>query len=92
MVTEAIRCPTCGQTDIYRHGHSATGKKRYICRNVECTRKTFIIDYTNKGYLPSVKEKIVDMAMNGSGIRDTGRVLGISPTTVISELKKVLLT
>ncbi|WP_371257815.1 IS1 family transposase [Synechococcus sp. PCC 7502] len=37
MVTEAIRCPTCGQTDIYRHGHSATGKKRYICRNVECT-------------------------------------------------------
>lgn len=89
MVTEAIRCPTCGQTDIYRHGHSATGKKRYICRNVECTRKTFIIDYTNKGYLPSVKEKIVDMAMNGSGIRDTGRVLGISPTTVISELKKI---
>ena len=61
MVTEAIRCPTCGQTDIYRHGHSATGKKRYICRNVECTRKTFIIDYTNKGYLPSVKEKIVDI-------------------------------
>lgn len=89
MVTEAIRCPTCGQTDIYRHGHSATGKKRYICRNVECTRKTFIIDYTNKGYLPSVKEKIVYMAMNGSGIRDTGRVLGISPTTVISELKKI---
>lgn len=89
MVTEAIICPTCGQTDIYRHGHSATGKKRYICRNVECTRKTFIIDYTNKGYLPSVKEKIVDMAMNGSGIRDTGRVLGISPTTVISELKKI---
>ena len=89
MVTEAIKCPTCGQTNIYRHGHSATGKKRYICRNVECTRKTFIIDYTNKGYLPNVKGQIVDMAMNGSGIRDTGRVLGISPTTVISELKKI---
>ncbi|GBO53785.1 hypothetical protein APA_1733 [Pseudanabaena sp. lw0831] len=28
----------------------------------------------------------MDMAMNGSGIRDTGRVLGISPTTVIKEL------
>ncbi|WP_425559235.1 IS1-like element transposase [Kistimonas scapharcae] len=27
------------------------------------------------------------MAMNGSGVRDTGRVLGISPTTVISHLK-----
>ena len=28
------------------------------------------------------------MALNGSGIRDTGRVLKISPTTVINELKK----
>ena len=92
MVTEAVQCPTCGGTEIYRHGHSATGKKRYICRNTECTGKTFIIDYTNKGYLPSVKRQIVDMAIDGSGIRDTGRVLGISPTTVINELKKNLRT
>jgi transposase-like protein len=28
------------------------------------------------------------MAMNASGIRDTARVLKISATTVISELKK----
>jgi transposase-like protein len=28
------------------------------------------------------------MAMNASGIRDTARVLHISPTTVIKELKK----
>ncbi|OBQ36203.1 MAG: transposase, partial [Aphanizomenon flos-aquae WA102] len=41
-----------------------------------------------KGYLPEVKEKIAEMAMNGSGIRDTARVLRISPSTVISELKK----
>ena len=88
MVTEAVECPTCGGIDIYRHGHSATGKKRYVCRNSNCTRKTFIIDYTNKGYLPLVKQQIEDMAMNGSGIRDTSRVLGISPTTVIKELKK----
>jgi transposase-like protein len=88
MVTEAVHCPICAGIDIYRHGYSATGKNRYICRNTECTRKTFIIDYTNKGYLPGVKQQIVDMAMNGSGIRDTGRVLGISPTTVIKELKK----
>jgi insertion element IS1 protein InsB len=35
-----------------------------------------------------VKQQIVDMALNGSGIRDTARVLRISPTTVISTLKK----
>ncbi|MDQ3831955.1 MAG: IS1-like element transposase [Candidatus Tectomicrobia bacterium] len=28
------------------------------------------------------------MSLNGSGVRDTARVLGISPTTVIHELKK----
>jgi transposase-like protein len=38
--------------------------------------------------LPEVKEQIVEMAMNASGIRDTARVLHVSPTTVINELKK----
>ena len=32
------------------------------------------------------------MAMNASGIRDTARVLHISPTTVLKELKKRNLT
>ncbi len=41
-----------------------------------------------RGYLPSIKQQITDMAVNGSGIRDTARVLKISPTTVIEELKK----
>jgi len=35
-----------------------------------------------------VKQQIVDMAMNASGIRDTARVLHISPNTVLAELKK----
>lgn len=35
-----------------------------------------------------VKEQIVDMALNESGIRDTARVLHISTSTVIKELKK----
>jgi transposase-like protein len=35
---------------------------------------------------------MVDMAMNASGIRDTARVLHVSPTTVIKELKKRSLT
>ncbi|PZV19096.1 MAG: hypothetical protein DCF20_03430 [Pseudanabaena sp.] len=53
-----------------------------------CTRKTFILDYTYQGYRPEVKQQIAEMAINGSGIRDTGRVLGISSNTVIKELKK----
>ena len=41
-----------------------------------------------RGYLPEVKQQITEMALNGSGIRDTARVLRISPTTVIEALKK----
>lgn len=40
---------------------------------------TFLIDYTNRGDIPSVKRQIIDLALNGSGIRDTARVLNISP-------------
>ncbi len=35
-----------------------------------------------------VKELLVDMALNGSGIRDTARVLQVITSTVIKELKK----
>jgi insertion element IS1 protein InsB len=31
---------------------------------------------------------VIDLALNGSGIRDTARVLRMSPTTVIAVLKK----
>jgi transposase-like protein len=41
-----------------------------------------------QGHLPEVKQQIVEMALNSSGIRDTARVLKISPSTVIKELKK----
>jgi len=34
------------------------------------------------------KDQMVEMAMHASGIRDTARVLHVSPTTVLKELKK----
>jgi transposase-like protein len=48
----------------------------------------FLLHYHDKGRLPEVKRQMVDMALNGSGIRDTARVLGVSPTTVLTTLKK----
>ena len=49
---------------------------------------TSLLEYINRGYLPSVKRQIIDLALKGSGIRDTARVLGISTDTVLSELNK----
>ncbi|MBW4442085.1 MAG: hypothetical protein KME10_12765 [Plectolyngbya sp. WJT66-NPBG17] len=35
-----------------------------------------------------MKQQISEMAIHGSGIRDTARVLGISTTTVMKTLEK----
>ena len=88
MVLIPVLCPACGHNKISKRGKTENGKQRYFCQHPECSVKTFILDYDYNGYLPEVKKKIIDMAINGSGIRDTARVLEISPTTVINELKK----
>lgn len=88
MVLEPVCCPDCGSEDVVKNGKSNEGKQRYLCRDQDCRRRSFVRDYTYRAYLPSIKQQITDMAVNGSGIRDTARVLKISPTTVIEELKK----
>ena len=88
MALEAVRCPVCDGIHVNRYGKTGDGKQRYICRNKTCSGKTFIRDYSELGRLPEVKEQIIEMSINGSGIRDIARVLKISSTTVIEELKK----
>jgi transposase-like protein len=88
MVLEPIHCPECNGNEVIKHGTTAVGKQRYRCQNQVCRRSSFIREYSYQGYLSEVKRQISDMAINGSGIRDTARVLGISLTTVIEELKK----
>jgi transposase-like protein len=84
-----LECPSCKDTkSIVRFGKASNNKQRYCCQNDACSRKTFIVGYDNKGWLKDVKDKIIDMAVNGSGIRDTARVLGISRETVLSTIKK----
>jgi transposase-like protein len=88
MAVIAVRCPSCDSDQIVKRGKTDNSKQRYLCQYEACPRRTFILEYTNRGYLPSVKRQIIDLALNGSGIRDTARVLGISTDTVLSELKK----
>ena len=92
MATVAVRCPRCESEDVIKRGRTDSGRQRYLCRNEACAQGSFLLEYRYQGYLPPVKRQIVDMAMNGSGIRDTARVLGISTNTVLSELKKSALS
>ena len=88
MATLEVKCPACQSIEVVKFGVNRQGKQRYRCSNEHCAKDTFILDYKNKGYLPEIKDKIIEMALNGSGVRDTSRVLGISQNTIISELKK----
>ena len=88
MVYEAVVCPACEQAkNVYRHGRATDGAQRYRCT---ACRRTFQLQYRHKIHAAGVRARITDLALNGSGIRDTARVLGISPQTVMAELKKKL--
>ena len=88
MVTIPVQCPYCHSTEVIKAGKQATGAQRYQCQNGQCARRIFLLQYQDRGRIPEVRRQVVDMALNGSGVRDTARVLRISPTTVIAILKK----
>src|SRR3989441_7813887 len=58
------------------------------CDNPDCPRTIFLLQYRDKGRLPAVKQPIIDMTLNGRGVRDIVRVLRVSSATVIDVLKK----
>jgi len=88
MATVSVQCPCCQSLAVIKAGKQPNGAQRYRCRNAECRRTIFQLDYSDQGRLPETKRQIVEMALNGSGVRDTARVLGISTDTVLNELKK----
>ena len=88
MTFIAVRCPHCQSEQIVKRGKTRRGTQRYLCQNTACITGSFLLDYRNRGCLPEVKEFIIDMSLNASGVRDTARSLHISTNTVLSKLKK----
>src|SRR5262249_52237191 len=88
MAVESVQCPHCQSGEVVKYGTTIiNGKERFRCKADTCGR-TFIGAYAYQGRRPQVKRQSVEMTLNGSGVRDSARVLQISPTTVIEELKK----
>src|SRR4030095_13232777 len=88
MALVYVHCPECRSIDVVQYGKQANGTQRYRCNNRDCPRTIFLLQYSDKGRLPAVKQQIVDMTLNGRGVRDIVRVLGVSSATVIDVLKK----
>src|SRR6266852_1236746 len=88
MALVHVQCPQCHSIDVVRYGLQANGPQPYRCNNLACPRTIFLLQYQDEGRLPAVKQQIVDMTLNGSGVRDIVRVLRVSSATVIDVLKK----
>ena len=87
MTMMPVKCPHCGSINVSKAG-KPNGIQRYHCNNKDCHCKIFQTEYKYNACKPDVKFKILEMAMNGSGIRDTARVLDINKDTVMDVLKK----
>jgi transposase-like protein len=88
MAVMPVRCPSCDGDAVVNRGKTDRGKQRSLCQNEACSSRTLLLEYTNRGSMPAVKQQIIALTMNGSGIRDTARGLSLSPNTVIREGKK----
>jgi len=85
MASIPVLCRYCESSSVVRYG-TQSGSARFKCK---CCGRIFKTEYVYRACEPGVKDRIVEMALNGSGIRDTARVLGIGKNTAISTLKKV---
>ena len=88
MTFIAVQCPHCQSEQIVKRGKTRRGNPTLPLSEHRCAKGSFLLDYCNRGCLPEVKQTIIDMSLNASGIRDTARSLRICPNTVLSELKK----
>ena len=83
--TEEIYCSHCGGNNLQKNGKSINGIQRWRCK--DC-KKYFQRKYCYNAYNQGIKDKIIEMVLSGSGVRDTSRVLKINKNTVLAVLKK----
>lgn len=84
MAMQKVVCPFCDNDWIVFNGKDRHGNQRCLCR--ACGR-TFPLQYKYNGARPEADKNIVEMAMNGAGVRDTARFLEVSKDKVISTLR-----
>ncbi len=84
MIMVSVKCVHCGGTDLSVYGYYKE-KRRYKCQ--PCNR-VFLSKYTYNACDKNISEKVLEMSMNGNGMREISRVLKIARNTVTSILKK----
>ena len=78
-------CKYCNGRCV-KAGKERSGKQRYRC--TICNRRQ-VAFYDNLAYSCNIDENIIALTKEGVGIRGTARLLSISPTTLLSKIKKI---
>lgn len=55
---------------VIKGGKTDTGKQRYRCLNPACSHQSFLLDSAYKGRSPQVKQQVIELSLNGRGVRD----------------------
>lgn len=84
----AVHRPDCQNPDVKKHGTSSNGKRRYRCLNQDCQYVTFSQSLDYPGRRQEVKQQIVEMTLNGRGVRDISRVLQAKHSYSHARIKK----
>ena len=84
---EELYCPCCSSNDLVKNGRAPNGTQRWRCN---ACKKSFRFTCRYHTCKQGIKESIIEMTLNSSGVRDIGRVLKISKDTVCAVLKKTL--
>lgn len=79
-----VKCPHCEGIKVKKNGKKAKKIQNFYCH---CCKKQFQNEYKYKGADPRLKRYVKSMTLNGSGIRDIHRVLGISIVTILFILR-----
>lgn len=77
-----MECKKCGLDTICKNGKSKSGKQRYKCKKCNYT---FQLEFSYQSCLIS-DDQIKTLLVEGCGIRSIGRILAISPSTVIRRI------
>ena len=77
-----VTCPYCNSNHVVKNGKDEYNKQRFLCKNELCNHKTFLLDYKDIGRQQHIKNLILKMAVNGSGVRDTARVQILEPFNI----------
>ena len=67
----------CKDDQIEKTGKSPSGEQGYRGCDTKCSTSTSMLKYRHKADETDIGNKIIEMALNRRGVRDTTRVLGV---------------